>query len=346
MENKRKKLLPIGLVLILAVAVIYSVVITKERDALNKELKTVQSVLVLTQSELGDTKQSLTSTKTELGDTKQSLASTQAELSSTTQKLSSAQQYTANLQYTLSMTEKRLAVAQETLGGLGITLSLSKECSDVSLIDNPEATNPTWSQLMTFLSQDQTEKHIYIKDKYDCSQFSRDVHNNAEAAGIRAAEVQIEFRGEFAGHALNAFLTTDRGLAYVDCTGRGFHILKVGLQLSEQASLDKIAYVARGKEYGSVSLGTNTLLDYASYEKIKGDWLSYDQKLEAYNRDVQAFNREIFGKVYYIGTTEWSRIKAWESSLKLQEMLIDSLRAQLEPIWEPLGITESIKIFW
>ena len=107
---------------------------------------------------------------------------------------------------------------------------------------------------MTFLSQDQTEKNTYIKDVYDCSQFSRDVHNNAEAAGIRAAEVQVKFRNEVTGHALNAFLTTDYGLVYVDCTG------------SPDIRVDTIARVKAGKEYRAVEInrvtGTNVRNDY------------------------------------------------------------------------------------
>jgi len=251
----------LGLALVAAIA--YCVVITKDRDALNTELESVQSTLASTQAELSSTKQTLasmqvelsstkqtlTSTQAELTSTKQTLSLTQAELASTDQKLSSAQQALTNLQATLSSTQQQLTVAQETLWGLGITLSTSKECSDVALIDNPTATNPTWSQLMDFLSQDQTEKHTYIKDVYDCSQFSRDVHNNAEAAGIRAAEVQIKFGNESIGHALNAFLTTDYGLVYVSCT----------------EGLDTIARVKAGKEYRAVKLyritGTNVRND-------------------------------------------------------------------------------------
>ncbi len=212
------------LALVVVVAVIYGVVITKDRNALNTELESVQSKLTSVQADLSSTKQTLGSTQLELGSTKETLASTQSDLSSTKQ--------------TLGSTQQQLAVAQETLGGLEITLSTSKECSDVALIDNPTATDPTWSQLMTFLSRDQTEKHTYIKDVYDCSQFSRDVHNNAEARGIRAAEVHVEFRNELVGHALNAFLTTDYGLVYVDCTKEP----------------DTIARVRTGKEYRAVDV--------------------------------------------------------------------------------------------
>ncbi|MBI2287404.1 MAG: hypothetical protein HYU83_00115 [Chloroflexi bacterium] len=154
------------------------------------------------------------------------------------------------------------------------------------------------------------------------------LHNNAEAVGIRAAVVGVFFEGETIGHGLNAFKTTDRGLVYVETQS------------------DYIAYVTKGKEYGSISLVQNTPLDYASYEKMKAAWNSYYQKLEAYNRDVQAFNREIFGKVYYIGTAEWFRIKEWESTLEVQKRMLDTLRSQLLNLGEPMGIVESIEIYW
>ena len=236
--------------LALVAAIVYCVDITKDRDALNTELESVQSVLASTKAEL-------VSTKTELITTKLTLASTQGELSSTKQKLTSTQaeltsteQTLTSTQAELTSTKQTLATAQETLRGLGITLSTSKACNDVELVDNLEATNPTWRQLMAFLSTDQTEQHTYIAGVYDCSEFSRDIHNNAEAAGIRAAEVQVKFRNEYEGHALNAFLTTDYGLVYVDCT----------------KPPDTIARVKAGKEYRAVEInrvtGANVRNDY------------------------------------------------------------------------------------
>jgi len=248
-----RKIPSIILISALVVVIFYGVFVNREIDTLKTELDSVQSELAPTQLELSSTKQILASTQTELASTQTELDSTQVELdstqtkldstqtrlSSTKQKLSSVQQDLTNLQATLSETEQQLAIAQETLGGLGISLSVSKECEDnVDLIDNPTAINPTWSQLMAFLSQDQTETHEYILNEYDCSQFSRDVHNNAEEKGIRAAVVHAWFRNEEVGHALNAFLTTDYGLVYVDCTG----------------APDKIARVKAGKEYREVEL--------------------------------------------------------------------------------------------
>ncbi len=238
------------------VAIIYCVVITTKISDVSTELQSVQNVLVLTQAglnsikqtltstqaELNSTKQELTSAQADLNSTKQTLASTQSELGSTKETLASTQSDLTTTKQTLTSIQQQLTVAQETLGGLGITLSTSKECSDVALIDNPAAKNPTWSRLRVFLSQDQTEKHTYIENVYDCSQFSRDVHNNAEAVRIRAAVVHVDFKNERIGHALNAFLTSDYGLVYVDCTG------------APDTRVDRIARVKTEKEYRAVDV--------------------------------------------------------------------------------------------
>ncbi len=221
-----------------------------ELTTTQKTLTTTQDTLALTQTELSSTKDTLVSTQQELAKTSDTLTSTQseldaanqkldtklAELSSASVKLASAEKSLVNLEDELSEIQERLHNAQETLGGLGITVSFSYECRDVVLEDNPAAVNPTWKELMAFLEQDKTEDHTYILGEYDCSQFSRDVHNKAEAAGIRAAEVQISFEDEKTGHALNAFLTTDFGLVYVDCT----------------QSPDKIVYLKAGKPFRAV----------------------------------------------------------------------------------------------
>jgi hypothetical protein len=215
------------------------------RNDINTDLKATQNALISTEEELN-------TTKTELVASKQALTTTQDELKV-------AQQTSTNLKAKLSTTQKQLEAAQETLDGLGITLSASAECWDVDLIDNPDATNPTWNQLMTFLSQDKTDAHVYIEDVYDCSQFSQDLHNNAEAAGIRAAEVQIKLKDEHIGHALNAFLTTNYGLVYVDCSFK----------------TDRIAHVKTGKEYRAVRV------DEITKSNIRNDsW--WDRLLSGY----------------------------------------------------------------
>jgi hypothetical protein len=86
------------------------------------------------------------------------------------------------------------------------------------LVENPDAKNPTYDELLKFLKADTTDMNRYLLDYYVCTNFAETVHNNAEASGIRTAMVFIRFT-EGPGHAINAFLTTDKGLVYIDCTG-------------------------------------------------------------------------------------------------------------------------------
>jgi hypothetical protein len=240
----------IAVVIILALglgaAIYFCVTLNQDKNALTADLNATQNLLgstqaelastnatlVTTQTDLNNTKDTLNSTLNELGDTQKTLASTQSELNTTRQQLASKsdeltsantqitslQQSLTNLQNSFSDINQQLAMDEETLAGLGITVSPAAECEDVVLVDNPQAHNPTWNELMSFLASDNTEQHEYIPNVYDCSQFSRDLHNNAEAAGIRAAEVQVRFQNDPVGHALDAFITTDYGLVYVDCT--------------------------------------------------------------------------------------------------------------------------------
>ncbi|MFC1872494.1 hypothetical protein ACFLYV_02095 [Chloroflexota bacterium] len=119
----------------------------------------------------------------------------------------------------------------------------------IQLINNPAATNPTYAELLAFLEKDPTDKYSYIfgppKAAYICGDFAEDVHNNAEAAGIKAAWVGIDIYGEDEGHAINAYETTDIGLVYVDSTGKGLW----DELPSNWNSMDKRARVMKGEEY-------------------------------------------------------------------------------------------------
>jgi hypothetical protein len=120
----------------------------------------------------------------------------------------------------------------------------------IVLINNENASDPSYSQLVGFLEQDNTDQFPYIYtvsppgvyygsaeshvdleriqniidgtvqpgDPHVCADFAERLHNNAELAGIRCAYVSVGLAGS-AGHACNAFQTTDRGLIYIDCTG-------------------------------------------------------------------------------------------------------------------------------
>jgi hypothetical protein len=118
----------------------------------------------------------------------------------------------------------------------------------IVLRNNPAARNPSWAELKAFLQSDQTDRHAYIAGNFTCGDFAEMLHNNAEAAGIRAAIVAIELRpaGTLEGvsnHSLNAFETTDKGLMYIDTTSsaQGFYA-------------DKEVRVEVGQEYEPASI--------------------------------------------------------------------------------------------
>lgn len=369
-EIHKAPLVILGLALV--AAFVYIGVISGDRNAINTELESVQL-------ELGSTKQTLTSTQVELNSLNDTLASmqveighltdtlndtiakavieinslndtltlTQSELGSTKQTLASAQNELETTKAELEAEEAKNKLYQETFGanvyaGKQPQVTGRGSVGSPNIINNPTAKNVSWGQLESFLLFDPTDDETYSLNTFNCVSFSEMLHNNAEAAGIKSAFVSIRFKDEAVGHTLNAFKTTDKGLIYVDSTGAE----KWSYGQDYSMEWDKIVYVVKGKEYTPISLGPNTPLNYDAYEKMKADWGSYFQKLEAYDKEVKEFNREIFLKVYYIGTPEWERIKQWERTLKEQEGMLKNLRAQLEFVWEPLGIVTTIEIYW
>lgn len=120
----------------------------------------------------------------------------------------------------------------------------------IVLRNNPSARNPSWAELLAFLQSDTTDKWTYVPGKFTCGDFAERLHNNAEAAGIRAGLVAVQLKSSGAGegivnHSLNMFETTDRGLVYIDTTSssQGFYA-------------DKVVDVVVGKDYIPVSLFT------------------------------------------------------------------------------------------
>lgn len=111
------------------------------------------------------------------------------------------------------------------------------------------AKNPTYDELVEFIKRDQTDKNPYGAG-YKCLDYARDVHNNAEANGIRAGVVFLNpnSRAEwgFDRHALNAFDTVDQGLVFIDCT-----------------SYDTRAYVTVGEIYDVEPLYSGAIADNA-----------------------------------------------------------------------------------
>jgi len=88
------------------------------------------------------------------------------------------------------------------------------------MVNRIGARNPTYDELVEFIKSDLTNETPYEMYGYSCLDYARDVHNNAEAAGIRAGLVIVNQNSEwgFQKHALNVFDTVDKGLIFIDCT--------------------------------------------------------------------------------------------------------------------------------
>ena len=241
----------------------------------------------------------------------------------------------------------------------------------VRLVNNGTATDPTWQQLESFLIADKTDEKTYVTGTFMCGAFAEEVQNNAEAAGIKAAWVSVSFEGESEGHALNAFYTTDRGLVYIDCSGKTTQnpTQSVGMDSAspeglrvygEAGSCDKVAFVAVGKELGLVSLNVASCPQYVCYEDYEQRKASfeaalndYNQKAQDYNSEVVAFNEWMAGRVFIEGTSDAARAHQWSEELGQERDSLTALAATLDEegkslgaFWQTLGIVSKVDIYW
>ena len=161
----------------------------------------------------------------------------------------------------------------EILGGDGCYDDTGKF---IVLINNKNAVDPTYAQLVSFLKSNKTDEYPYLdtnnapdtyygtaKSHVDltriqniidgtaqpdnpdvCSDFAERLYNDAEMGGIRCAYVSVDL--SIGLHALDAFQTTDRGLIYVDDTG--------AVPGNGVSRCVKIVNIAVGQNYQPVSL--------------------------------------------------------------------------------------------
>jgi hypothetical protein len=244
-------------------------------------------------------------------------------------------------------------------------IELGGDGEPIELINNPDAVNPIYDDLIDFIKQDKTDIRFYIEEgdwAYVCADASEDVHNNAEAAGIRAAWVGIQFTGNQPGHAINAFETVDKGLVYIDCTGgRSFTTWEEAVSIlgnddandqpsaGQPTSWDTIAYVKIGEDYGVIDIETAQSLSYDYYQDYQRRWEEYHLLLAEYNRGVEEYNKEIKGKVYERGSIELAIIQDLEQSLHEKAEHLDELSEGLSDYWfgmEGTNIVAEIQIHW
>jgi len=238
------------------------------------KLQDTTKILEETKHELLDTTESLGETKHELLDTAKSLEETrqgleeqksqtethiqlyesglkelqnrEEEIDTLTEKYTSSQQANEDLQKTIDEIRSKIELYEDTLGVKVFSGVMppygSGNLSSIILNNQSTSENPTWKNLEAFLKEDKTDKNIYVPGVYECGNYAQELHNNAEAMGIRAAFVTVHFHDE-RPHALNAFKTLDKGLVYIDVTG---YTTPVYL-----SNLDKKVILEKDKQYRS-----------------------------------------------------------------------------------------------
>lgn len=245
----------------------------------------------------------------------------------------------------------------------------------VRLVNNQDAVDPTWEQLMTFLTTDKTDQEDYSLFSFPCGAFAEEVHNSAEAAGIKTAFVAVSFEGETELHALNAFETIDKGLVYIDCTGETgaekslhrvpqFYIggtVVPGGKCSPD-NFDTIAYVEKGQEYGRISISKAMSPQYSFYSGYTQEWQDCENAIKNYNEEVAEYSQAVWEYSVYVPVLltpqealaynrrmeeEFNRLKAWEEELDKKRQALESLASELGDYWwEPPGVVCEIEVYW
>jgi uncharacterized protein YxeA len=266
----KKVLIAVGLLVLVGCAA--GLILTyRSLGATQSALQETQSTLHEAQTKLQDTAISLQETQQELQDTTKSLAETrqdleeqktettkyiqlyessaeelenmEEELEELTGELNTSNHINEGLQVTINGLKKKLELYEDTLGVQVFSGTIppygSGNLSKMTLVNQDTAEDPTWKQLKAFLLEDKTDKNLYIPGVYECGNFAQDLHNNAEANGIRAAFVGVHFYNEIP-HALNAFKTLDRGLVYIDATGSTSNIPLQSLDKKVQLEKDEL----------------------------------------------------------------------------------------------------------
>lgn len=221
--------------------------------------------------------------------------------------------------------------------------------SPIRLQENPQAADVSWEQVKEFVIQDDTNEHPYIANSFTLADFAAQLHNRAEAAGIKTAFVSVEF-AEGPARALNAFNTTDRGLVYIDCTGPGFQSPIFSGNSTEQdvyAKYDKVAYIEVDQPYGLILLDKATSFDYGFYEQWTQQWNDYNTEDALYQQKYAEYNEALAGGTSISDPAEYARLQSMQNDLESMRLDLQSLKAILGDFrWNPAGIVTRVYVHW
>ncbi|MFC2071464.1 hypothetical protein ACFLUU_01930 [Chloroflexota bacterium] len=373
---KMRKVPLVFLGLALVAAIVYSVVITGDRNALNTDKATLESekaTLVSEKATLVSEKATLVSDKATLESEKANLEENVENLGFTIEKiksdLDSAKGEITSLKSDLIRVKDNYNVVLNELTELktfydgifkGKTpdyLKLHDPDVKINLTENASANDPTWQQLVDFLSTDLTDSRKYVLGEYVCTGFMEDLHNNAEALGIRSAAVFVTFEDSEEGHTLNAFNTVDRGLVFIDNTG---------VSGSTNRAWDRVAYLRIGEQYGVIT--TDAAIESFEYEyygtmveqlqdridKFEESVERYNNELDDYNLAVQIYNNAM---LQADNSTSWQETQAadlyrFERWLERLDSMVSALEQESAELgiqydqYGVLGIVKEVEMYW
>ena len=201
--------------------------------------------------------------------------------------------------------------------------------------------NPTWSELKQFLESDNTDTIQYAANQFDCSGFAITLRDRSWRRGFKCAYVEVAF-DEGAGHALNAFQTTDMGLVYIDNTEH-----------------DTIAYIKIGEIYGTIAMDgvkpqflakpdhlpeqpltslslysyNDSIFGYDYFNNYQDRKQFYLASSAAYNEAVQLFNQNMSSYSY-------EQMNSWYTNLALWDNDLGS------SFFNSMGVVTAIEIYW
>jgi hypothetical protein len=260
------------------------------------------------------------------------ISSYQAQVDSLNSQKASMQVSISSLQTNITILQGQVVTLTKKLQG---TLPYSSPTGvNLKVINQDNTHNPTWDELKSFLASDSTDQLPYIAGSFVCGDFAQTLHNKAESTGIRCAIVIINFTDGSESHALNAFMTSDKGLVYIDDTGQ----TPTGIT---SCKYDGVGYPLVGQPYNSVDINFVTGLGYSDYISLKASFNKYQSDVTALNALEKKFEN--------MPQTNASaaEVEATKNQIESEIKRLDAIRETLPKCWRgEMGIVSKIETFW
>lgn len=234
-------ILIVSILLMLIGGFIYYYVQTGRDHQTIAALKQEVSVINSLQTDNAAYRSAIVSLKSENDSYQYQISSLQNDKTADKSQILSLEMQLQQLGTQFDQSKQELSLYKTTYGS-EVNARVEPPFQDTHLVSNSRVADPTWEQLRSFLLEDKTDRNPYVPGVYTCGEFARDLYNHAEQAGIKAGWVAIKFKNNSVWHAINAFMTTDKGLVFIDDTG-------LAVNQTLPVDRDKIVNVKKGQEY-------------------------------------------------------------------------------------------------